>query len=71
MNAEYFEKAGIPLEEEAGEQEEQNEETPKEAVQAEVNVNLDAEYFKWKEEENEKTEKKPEKNSGFLRKFFE
>lgn len=71
VNAEYFEKAGIPLEEEAGEQEEQNEETPKEAVQAEVNVNLDAEYFKWKEGENEKTEKKPEKNSGFLRKFFE
>ena len=72
INAEYFEKAGIPLEEETGAVPEQEEAVSAEAVQAEVNVNLDAEYFKWKEEgENGKTEKKPEKNSGFLRKFFE
>lgn len=64
INAEYFEKAGIPLIED--EPEEQPEEIT-ESVQAEIKVNLDAEYFKWKEESTENTseEKKPEKHSLF------
>lgn len=67
INAEYFEKVGIPLEEEA----EEEPEAAAEPIQAEVSVNLDAEYFKWKEDgETKREEKKQEKNSGFLRKFF-
>lgn len=61
INAEYFEKAGIPLEDS---QEEVTEEK-KEQIIPEVNVNLDAEYFKWIElGEEPKTEgKKQEKHS--------
>ena len=68
INAEYFEKAGIPLVED--EPEELPDETP-EAVSAEVKVNLDAEYFKWKEDtkETESEEEKTEKVS-FLGKIL-
>lgn len=65
INTEYFEKAGIPLMEEEPE-EEMPEEKP-ESIPAEVKVNLDAEYFKWKEEAGEviPEEKKAEKHSLF------
>jgi phage-related minor tail protein len=59
INAEYFERAGIPIAEDLGE--EIPEEKP-EPVTPQVNVNLDAEYFKWKEEGGE--EKPQEKKSG-------
>ena len=64
INAEYFEKAGIPLQEE--EPEDQLEKKP-ENTPAEIRVNLDAEYFKWKEESTEgaSEEKKTEKHSLF------
>lgn len=64
INEEYFERAGIPLVDEEPE-EIPDEET--EAVQAEVKVNLDAEYFKWKEEEQpgESGDRKTEKHSLF------
>lgn len=64
INAAYFEKAGIPLEEEEAEEkpEEKTESTP-----AEIKVNLDAEYFRWKDEtgENKTEESKSEKHSIF------
>lgn len=65
INAEYFEKAGIPLMEEEPE-EEVPEEKP-DSTPAEVKVNLDAEYFKWKEEAGEAVpeEKKTGKHSLF------
>lgn len=57
INPEYFEKTGVSLEEEV----------PKETGETaipEVNIHLDAEYFHWKEDEEEvKTEKKPSKQS--------
>lgn len=64
INTEYFEKAGIPL------VEEEPEETPEEkmeAVTADVKVNLDAEYFKWKDETGEPAsgDKKVEKYTLF------
>lgn len=64
INAEYFERAGIPLGDET-EVEEWNEEEKKEPVMAEVSVNLDAEYFKWINESDEEkdTEKKAEKHT--------
>lgn len=55
INAEYFEKAGISLEEDTPIEEP---EEKKEPVAAQVNVNLDAEYFKWKEDSVEETENK-------------
>lgn len=67
INEEYFEKAGISLEEETPEElpEEKTEE-----VQAEIRVNLDAEYFKWKgeEQEDDKPEKRSERHSLFGKK---
>lgn len=62
VNAEYFEKAGIPL---AEEEPEEIPEEKMESLAAEVKVNLDAEYFKWKEDtrETEPGEKKTEKHS--------
>lgn len=65
INAEYFEKAGIPLEEDT--QVEEMPEEKKEPVTARINVNLDAEYFKWKEdaEEEKPAEKRTEKHSLF------
>lgn len=46
INEEYFEKMGIALEQEA---EKELEETLMKNVEAEIKVNLDADYFKWKE----------------------
>ena len=66
INQEYFEKAGIVPENELPE--EIPEDTPEEAApKAEVNVNLDAEYFHWKEGGEASGEKKPEKHSFFSR----
>lgn len=67
INAEYFEKAGLLMPEE--EPEEIPSEKP-EAVPAEIKVNLDAEYFKWKADEDiqeipDIREKKQEKPSLF------
>ena len=63
INEEYFEKNGIPLEtEEAEEEPEKN----TGETGAEIKVNLDAEYFKWKEDaDGGKEEKKPERHSFF------
>ena len=54
INPEYFEKAGIPLEEEQPEEEFSEEITEVTAAAPEIRVNLDAEYFKWKEDADEK-----------------
>lgn len=64
INAEYFEKAGIPL---AQELPEEQPEEKMEPVTAEVKVNLDSEYFKWKEDrgETDSEEKKTERSSLF------
>lgn len=63
LNAEYFAKAGIAL---TQENLEEIPEEAQEAVTAEVKVNLDSEYFKWKEEKKETAEeKKPERQSIF------
>lgn len=68
INEEYFREHGLLLEEEEQPEEE------KEPVTAEVNVNLDSEYFKWKEREQAEgkpetagagSEKKQEKHSLF------
>lgn len=62
INAEYFEKAGISLTEE---EPEEIPEEKSEPVSAEVRVNLDAEYFKWKEDAGEQNleTKKSERTS--------
>lgn len=68
INQEYFEKAGIVPENEQVEEipeDTREESTPKAEVN--VNVNLDAEYFHWKEGEEHSGEKKPEKHSFFSR----
>lgn len=64
INAEYFEKAGISMIEDVPEE---IPEEKLEPVTAEVKVNLDAEYFKWKEDasEGETIDKKSEKSSLF------
>lgn len=64
INEEYFERAGIPLVEEEPEEQPGEEH---EVVQADVKVNLDAEYFKWKEEEHveQPDGRKSEKHSLF------
>ena len=46
VNEDYFEKMGIALEQEA---EKEMEQTLLKDVESEVKVNLDAEYFKWKD----------------------
>lgn len=60
INAEYFEKAGLSVEEKLPE------EKP-ESVIPEININLDADYFRWKEEgeisEETEKERKPERFS--------
>lgn len=56
INEEYFEKMGIPLEEEEAPSEEKEEGTG-----VEIKVDLDADYFRWKEE---KEEDKKEEASG-------
>ncbi|MCI5873593.1 MAG: hypothetical protein PUJ55_06380 [Clostridiales bacterium] len=64
INTEYFEKAGIPLAEDVPEEMPEEKTEP---VTADVKVNLDSEYFKWKEENGgaEQEEKKPERSSIF------
>lgn len=64
VNEEYFERAGIPL---AKEEPEEQPDEDLEIVQPEIKVNLDAEYFKWKEEEqpDEPGEGKSEKHTLF------
>lgn len=62
INAEYFDKAGISLETEVNE-----EEPPEEAPAAEINVNLDAEYFRWKEKDApQKTDSKKQDKHSLL-----
>ena len=83
INTEYFEKAGLPLpKEDLPEEETKEEQSDGEAgkeqedpdlIPVEIRVNLDADYFKWKEE-NEKSQpsgKKAEKRSFFGRKKAE
>ena len=69
INRDYFEQQGISLEE--PEEEQPEEKTEKAAP--EISVNLDSEYFKWKEQEgkegNPEDEKQPEKK-GFFGKFM-
>lgn len=64
INPEYFEKSGIPMVED---EPEQIPEEKMEAVTPEIKLNLDAEYFKWKEDSGETApaEKKPERTSLF------
>lgn len=63
INEEYFERAGIPLVEEEPQEQLQEEH---EIVQPDIKVNLDAEYFKWKEElPQEPDGRKSEKHSLF------
>lgn len=71
INEDYFREHGLALEEEAQPEEK------KEPVKAEVNVNLDSEYFKWKEQESDREnmeildlsdEKKSEKKGFFGKK---
>lgn len=69
INEEYFEKMGIALEQEA---EKEMEQTLMKAVEAEIKVNLDADYFKWKEEQeigkkNEASKEKGEKFQNVLK----
>lgn len=65
INTEYFEKAGIPLEEEP-----LSEEPEEEHTEAEINVNLDAEYFKWIGEEETGEEKPAEKKLSLFGKII-
>ena len=65
INRDYFEQQGISFEE--PEEEQPEEKTEKAAP--EISVNLDSEYFKWKEqegkEEDSEDEKQPEKKGFF------
>lgn len=63
INAEYFEKAGILL---AEEEPEEMPEEKAETVSAEVKVNLDAEYFKWKEDTGEQDSEEKKTDRTFL-----
>lgn len=63
INEDYFEKMGIALEKEA---EKEIEQTLMNTVEADIKVNLDADYFKWKEgkdieKKNEAPKEKSEK----------
>ncbi len=59
INQQYFEKMGLPIEKN------QEEEDAKEASAAEEMLNLDADYFQWKEQQE--GEKKPEGIYGVLK----
>ena len=65
INEAYFREHGLSLEEEEAPEEKT------EKITAEVSVNLDSEYFKWKEREANgervKDAKKPERKSLFGR----
>lgn len=67
INEAYFREHGLSLEDEPEEMPEEK----MEKVTAEISVNLDSEYFKWKEREanggEEESLKKPEKKSLFGR----
>lgn len=67
INQDYFEKVGIALEREL---EEEYPEEEKRDIMPEVTINLDAEYFKWREngEEDRSGGKKTDRKNG--RKFF-
>ena len=58
INQQYFEKMGIPVEEEKPE-------ATEEQTEADVMLDLDADYFQWKEQQEE--EKKPEGLYGVLK----
>lgn len=59
INQQYFEKMGIPVDESVEESSEKNtEKDVEEKTAAEVMLELDADYFNWKEQQEE--EKKPE-----------
>lgn len=72
INREYFEMAGLELPEQAADEQPEEKLEP---VAAEIRVNLDSEYFKWKEGEDAKDtgaegkSRKPERSS-FLGKFL-
>lgn len=66
INEEYFEEHGIPIEKETPEEK-------KTDVMSEIKVNLDAEYFQWKEQEGETGESDAAddgKKNGSLKKFL-
>ena len=62
VNPTYFERAGIPLESAAHDSwnEKEEEAERKRDVTPEITVNLDAEYFRWKESSAAKAEEKKE-----------
>lgn len=65
INQEYFEEHGIPFEEESKPEEK------KADVMSDIKVNLDAEYFQWKEQEGEPEENKKESaKEGSFKKFL-
>lgn len=68
INEEYFEKMGIALEQEA---EKELEETLMKNAKAEIKVNLDADYFRWKEgkEIEKKDDVSKEKSDRFSNVF--
>lgn len=66
INQQYFEKMGIPLDESVEEtSEKDNEKDVEDKTAAEVMLELDADYFNWKEQQEE--EKKPEGLYGVLK----
>lgn len=67
INTEYFKNAGIPLEDEPLEEEPEEKPIAAEDIEALVKVDLDADYFKWKEESGETVPdgKKAEKQGIF------
>lgn len=69
INEEYFEKMGLALEQEA---EKEMEQTIINATEAEIKVNLDADYFKWKEgkdieKKSDNSKKKAERFSNVFK----
>lgn len=72
VNTEYFERAGIPLEvvDFGAEDEKEEEFEEKTSVTPEITVNLDAEYFRWKEggAASVAEEKKADRHTLFSRK---
>ncbi|MBE5888965.1 MAG: hypothetical protein E7283_09085 [Lachnospiraceae bacterium] len=66
INQQYFEKMGIPVDEQVEESSEKNTvKDVEEKTAAEVMLELDADYFNWKEQQEE--EKKPEGLYGVLK----
>lgn len=73
INQEYFEKMGISTEEDSKMNEELPQEENTDVKQADVSIELDAEYFRWKEEQEKKEEKvvrdKTERFQNLLKSF--